>query len=190
MSIISCTLDSTCSFINIQKYLQKRQIVKRMKKVNGVTEVVSFCWSYLSLSRQKILTAVLKMTSSLLCEKQARTQKVKNTLWSHKAFTHSMANMCCLRHWQLPLWHCMIIEIVKLYYLRQKTTVYYESIFHDTPSNICSLPNVPYCIILMVVDIKLKTKTSLDLRWWHSHYKTRHFELIISTRIWISNKED
>jgi hypothetical protein len=36
MSIVTRTLDSTCKFIDLQKYLQKRRIVKRMKKVNGV----------------------------------------------------------------------------------------------------------------------------------------------------------
>jgi hypothetical protein len=34
--VVSCTIDSTCSFINLQKYLQKRRIVKQMEKVNGV----------------------------------------------------------------------------------------------------------------------------------------------------------
>jgi hypothetical protein len=36
MSIITCSLDSTCKFIDLQKYLQKRRIVKQIKKVNGV----------------------------------------------------------------------------------------------------------------------------------------------------------
>jgi hypothetical protein len=32
MSIITCSLDSTCKFIDLQKYLQKRRIVKQIKK--------------------------------------------------------------------------------------------------------------------------------------------------------------
>jgi hypothetical protein len=36
MSIVKYTLDLTCRFINLQKYLQKKRIVKHMKKVNGV----------------------------------------------------------------------------------------------------------------------------------------------------------
>jgi hypothetical protein len=35
MSILTCTLDLTCKFVDLQKYLQKRQIAKRMKKSNG-----------------------------------------------------------------------------------------------------------------------------------------------------------
>jgi hypothetical protein len=34
MSIVTCTLDLTCNLIDLEKYLQKRQIVKLIKKVN------------------------------------------------------------------------------------------------------------------------------------------------------------
>jgi hypothetical protein len=47
MSIVIFTLHLTCKFIDLEKYSLKRQIVKPMKKVNGViylrTEVVEFC---------------------------------------------------------------------------------------------------------------------------------------------------
>jgi hypothetical protein len=36
MSIVTCTLDLTCKFIDLEKYFQKRRIVKPMKKVNDV----------------------------------------------------------------------------------------------------------------------------------------------------------
>jgi hypothetical protein len=34
MSIVTCTLDLTGKFIDLQKYFQKRRIAKRMKNIN------------------------------------------------------------------------------------------------------------------------------------------------------------
>jgi hypothetical protein len=36
MSIVTCTLDLTYKFSDLEKYLHKRRIVTLMKKVNGV----------------------------------------------------------------------------------------------------------------------------------------------------------
>jgi ribulose kinase len=36
MSVVTCPIDLTCKFIYLQKYVQKRRIFKRVKKVNDV----------------------------------------------------------------------------------------------------------------------------------------------------------
>jgi hypothetical protein len=50
MSIVTSPLDLTCKLIYLQKYMHKIQIVKRVKKVNGVvylrTEVVFISTSF------------------------------------------------------------------------------------------------------------------------------------------------
>jgi hypothetical protein len=50
ISIVTCNLDLTCKFTDLQKYLHKRWIVTQMEKFNGViylwTEVVLFLHNF------------------------------------------------------------------------------------------------------------------------------------------------